>query len=236
MSEQNQEFANSPKAPDSRLRNETRKILGGFFFVLFASAVCAIVVYFLAMAGRMSLPKATLFLFELSPLAVGIILIGHWWSKIETEKRVRLKAKILEVLKDYLELLRNFAFASSLLVVGGIVFYEHGLVKNQEVALRILDCFVCASMLYATVAIYYLHWKHWPKHPAGQVGVLAIAMFLWVGMLQSLTVTAHHIDHIYATQREQPNGSSATKEPETTKRTNSQAEPHSSPRASMRSM
>jgi hypothetical protein len=203
MSEQDQ-LANNPKT--------LGKILHGIFFALMAVAVCIVAVYFFAVTEHMSVPKAALFLVGATPFAAVVFLVGHWWSKTETEKRAHLKTKILDVLKDYLELLRNLVFASSLLVIGGVVFYEHGLFKNHEVASRILECFVFASMLYATAAIYYLHWKHWPKHPAGQVGVVMIAMFLWVGMLQSLTVTAHHVDHVYAAQQAQLGRSSTTKE------------------------
>lgn len=106
-----------------------------------------------------------------------------------------MKTINLDILKDYLELVRNFVFGNGLVVIAGIVVQDRSSI-GRLAALSIVWILVGGAFLYIAASIYYVEAKHRLAEAKRGPRVIAglRAALLLVFMETSLFLVGHHVD------------------------------------------
>jgi len=106
-----------------------------------------------------------------------------------------MKTINLDILKDYLEMVRNFVFGNGLVVIAGIVVQDRGSI-GRLAALCIVWILVGGAFLYIAASIYYVEMKHRPAEAKRGQRVMAglRGALLLVFMETSLFLVGHHVD------------------------------------------
>lgn len=103
----------------------------------------------------------------------------------------------LDLLKDILELARNYFFAGGMLVVGGAIFHSPESLGDAERGKYVAYCLMVGAFAYMLVAVMYFEFKHWPGQPKNWVGLVTFIvrfLLLIVAVEGSLLLAAKHTD------------------------------------------
>ena len=103
----------------------------------------------------------------------------------------------LDLLKDTLELARNYFFAGGMVVLGGTIIYAPTSIGDPRSGNLVAGAILIGAFVYMLLAIGYFEWKHWPSGPKSKIEftVFLARLCLLLSLLEgSLLMVAKHTD------------------------------------------